>query len=99
MTDLTRIEAIAGPLPETNWYDDHAAHGGEVETEPVFEAADAMRDELLAVIERQAKMLRRIDAIVLDVPKTGDPDSAVMDIARVFSDADLARRAEGGESA
>jgi hypothetical protein len=47
-----------GPLPETNWYDDYAAHGGEVETEPVFEAADAMRDELIAVIERQAKMLR-----------------------------------------
>lgn len=43
-------------------------------------------------IRKLREMLDKIDKIVLDVPKTGDPDSAVMDIARVITDDILSSR-------
>lgn len=43
--------------------------------------------ELRKQLEQAEAALRRIDAIVFDVPKTGDADSAVMDIARVIAEA------------
>lgn len=36
--------------------------------------------------ERLRETLKRIDHIVFDVPRTGDPNSAVMDIARVIAE-------------
>jgi hypothetical protein len=38
--------------------------------------------------------LSRIDIIVYDVPKTGDADSAVMDVARVIAEVEWAAREE-----
>lgn len=54
-------------------------------------------EEAQIKLAERDRMLARIDEIVGNVPKTGDPDSAVMDVMRVFSDADLRAGADGGK--
>jgi hypothetical protein len=70
-------------LKQYNVLSEQFYDSGDHNTEMVMKAADAMRDELLAELAALRAFLARIDTLVSEVPKTGDPDSAVMDVMRV----------------
>lgn len=57
-------------------------------THDAMEAWRIIAHDLRAENAELRSALKRIDHIVYDVPKTGDPDSAVMDIARVVAEVD-----------
>jgi hypothetical protein len=52
--------------------------------ERVLQYADDAIAALEAENERLRATIRRIDTIAFNVPRTGDPDTAVMDICRII---------------
>ena len=64
----------------------HLSHGIRLSERHIVRHAFAAIAELEAENQRLRAALGRIDIIVFDVPNTGNPDSAVMDVARIIAE-------------